>query len=143
MFVELKNAHAVYLDGDRQITEIRLGREGAFSVKLHDPWSDWRSYETLLLDLEYPSDAALPLTIRVHDEAHLRGDPPHRDRFNRRIELMPGRHEIDISLVDIASAPANRNMDLSRIDGLVLFGSITDAGARFLIHGIRLERSRQ
>ena len=120
------------------IADGRSEDEAAAQIRLPQ-YADWRGYEALVLDIEIPGDAPLPLTIRVHDEAHLRGEQPHEDRFNRRLEFSPGRQEMPIALLDVETAPDGRLMDMSQIDGLVLFGSDREAGRRFIIHDIRLE----
>lgn len=141
MFYSLKNAYVLFREdaNGRLITEVRFAKQGPSNIKFHDPWSDWRSFGTLRIDIDNLGTAALPLTIRIHDEAHLRGHQPHNDRFNRRLRIEPGRQSIEIALEEVITAPADRNMDMARIDGLVLFGSGREAGFRFILHDIRLE----
>ena len=141
IFYELNNASSIQtVNASRQFrNEFRFGQTGSSSIKFHDPWSDWRPYSKLDIDVDNLSTEPLALTIRIHDEAHLRGDQPHNDRFNRRLEFAPGRHEIRVELQDVRTAPVGREMQMGRIDGLVLFGTGSVAGARFVIHDIRLE----
>lgn len=142
MLYYLSNAHVLYRrsqPGDIFTTEVRFNDQGASSINFHDPWSDWRSYETLKLHIENLGREPFPLVIRIHDEQHLRGSQPHNDRFNRRLDITPGQNVIDIALDVIHSAPADRKMDLGRIDGIVIFESSNNAGRQFLLHDIRLE----
>lgn len=123
----------------RVASEFRFGPIGSSRIHLHDPWSDWRPYQALVLDLENLGERTLQLTIRIHDEAHLRGDQPHDDRFNRLLEFLPGRQEIRIDLADVETAPRDRSMDMGHIDGVVLFGKEAAAGGQFVIHDVRLD----
>jgi VanZ family protein len=142
LFYHLNNALVRYVespDQGRIAPEFRFGSTGSSSIDFHDPWSDWRSYTALIIDIENLAPTTLPLTIRVHDEAHLIGDQPHNDRFNRVLEIVPGPQTIRIELADIEQAPASRDMEMEHIDGVVLFGSAQEAGSRFIIHDMRLE----
>lgn len=142
MFYDLHNALVLYRQlppGKRFATEVRFNSQGASSIKFHDPWSDWRSFEKLLIDVENLGSEPLPLRIRIHDEEHRLGDQPHSDRFNRRLEITSGRNIIEIALDDIKYAPVNRELNISRIDGIVIFGTVSEAGRRFILYDIRLE----
>lgn len=141
MFYALENAIVVIEDAgpDSILTEFRFGKRGASAVDFHDPWSDWSGYDHLVIDLENLNSDELRLTIRIHDELHLRGDQPYEDRFNRRLEFEVGREPIRIAVADIESAPAERRLDIQHIDGVVIFGTENQAGSRFIIHDIRLE----
>jgi len=143
LFYYLNNAQVQFVGGSepgRIAHMITFGAAGSSSIDFHDPWSDWRPYRALVLDIDIPGDKPLPLMIRIHDKAHLRGDQPHEDRFNRLLELAPGRESIRIELADIEQAPAGRYMDMGHIDGVVLFGAAKEAGRRFIIHDLRLEQ---
>jgi VanZ family protein len=143
IFYNLNNAQVQFVragEPGRIAHRITFGAAGSSSINFHDPWSDWRAYQVLVLDVDNPGDEPLPLTIRVHDEAHLRGDQPHEDRFNRLLELAPGRNSIRIDLADVEQAPTGRDMDMGHIDGVVLFGTAKEAGRRFIIHDLRLEQ---
>jgi hypothetical protein len=142
LFYFLNNATMRFASADDEADiapEFRFNKTGSSSINFHDPWSDWRPYQALVLDIDNLDTKTLPLTIRIHDEAHLIGDQPHEDRFNRLLDLAPGRHSINLDLADVEQAPDGRDMDMGHIDGLVLFGTEKEAGSRFVIHDIRLE----
>ena len=141
LFYFLNNAQVQFVRSDevgRIAHKIVFGKTGSSSIDFHDPWSDWQGYQVLVLDIENTGDATLPLTIRIHDEEHLTGDQPHEDRFNRLLEIAPGRQSISIDLAEVEQAPTGRNMDMGHIDGVVIFGSEREAGSRFVIHDLRL-----
>ena len=142
LFYHLNNATVRFVSPDDRAgiaPEFHFKKIGSSSIDFHDPWSDWRTNQALVLDVDNLDSKTLPLTIRIHDEAHLIGDQPHEDRFNRRLDLAPGRQSITIDLAEIEQAPDGRDMDMGHIDGLVLFGTEREAGSRFVIHDIRLE----
>lgn len=105
------------------------------AIHFRNVYPDWRDYEELAIDIEVRSMEPFQLTVRVHDEDHLRGSQPHSDRYNRYFVLDPGRTVIGIPLGEIAQGPADRQLDLASIDGLVLF---SDQDPRD--HTVRLHR---
>jgi hypothetical protein len=42
-------------------------------------------------------------------------------------------------LSDIQNAPADRQMNMAEIDGLMIFATRQESGRRFVLHEIRLE----
>ena len=114
--------------------------EGAWpGLIFHDVWPDWRDYSTLVVELGLEGDAPLEINIRVHDHVHKLGDQPYNDRFNLSYELQPGRHTLRIPLEQIHNAPKGRRMDLSQIEGIVVFCSSEHAGRQFQLLEMRLE----
>jgi hypothetical protein len=94
-------------------------------VDFLEPAADWSGYRELVLDLTNPSQAALPLTLRVHDSAH---DQSYDDRYNGTVVLPPAqRAVVAIPLADIERGPRDRQLDLSSIADLMLFLSLADA----------------
>lgn len=115
-------------------------RDGAWpGVVFHDVWPDWTAHSSLVVELSLPDAAPLTVHIRVHDRAHRVGEQPYNDRFNVRRELAPGWNTVRIPLETIRNAPLGRQMDLSQIDGIVVFCAPKDAGRRFDLISIRLE----
>jgi hypothetical protein len=105
-------------------------------VSLDEPYPDWRAYHRLAFTVVSDLDAPLKLTIRVHDAAH---DQRYADRFNRTLTIAPGVNRIVIPLDDIRTAPDRREMDLSRIRGIVIFGYQLATPARVFLGPLRLE----
>lgn len=108
-------------------------------IIFHDIWPNWEPYSTLVIVIENPEFESLPINIRVHDRAHTLGDQPYNDRFNMTHSMQPGHYTLQISLEQIRNAPEARQMDLSQIDGIVVFCSSKDAGRVFSLIEIRLE----
>lgn len=141
-FFRLQNAdlrNIVRADGGSVSAEITL-RSGPWpGIVFHDLWPNWEPYSTLVIDLENPESEPIPISIRVHDRTHINGDQPYNDRFSRSIELAPGRHVLQFALTDIQNAPADRQMNLAAIEGLVVFCNQREAGRQFVLHGMRLK----
>ena len=127
-------------DTGRTSAHIRLDDGPWPGVLFHDLYPSWDDYGALVIELENPESTALDLNLRVDDEAHrFGGNQRYSDRFNLQFELPPGKKTLRIPLADIAEGPADRKMDLSSIDGMVIFAIRKNAGRTFVIHGIRLE----
>jgi VanZ family protein len=104
-----------------------------------EPSPDWRRYRRLRIDVTNSGKNELTLGLRIHD---IGGGQEYDDRFNREFEIEAGtRRVLDVKLADIASSPANRTLDLSRIGGLVLFrvSSATPHPAEFILTRVWLE----
>lgn len=106
-------------------------------VAFPEVWMDWTDFDALVVELENRDKRDLPITIRVHDQAH-RDSQRYSDRFNRRIILEPGRHSLQIDLADIRDAPSGRQMDLATIDEVMLFATQDQGGRQFFLHDLRL-----
>ena len=106
-------------------------------VSFHEPVPDWRTFQTLLIDVANPADEPLNLAVRVHDRLHKRA---FRDRFNRRFELAAGeRRTLRIPLEDIHHAPRTRLMDMGHISDITLFRGEHTGSRKLLIYSLRLE----
>jgi hypothetical protein len=105
-------------------------------VTLDEPFPDWRGYERLRFTVVSDLDAPLRLTIRVHDALH---DQRFEDRFNRTLTIAPGVNRLVIPLADIRTAPDRREMDMSRIRGIILFGDRLSAPTHLFLGCLRLE----
>lgn len=127
-----------------QVTGKKIGiitlEEGAWpGILFNDVSPDWRGYSALVVELGLEGNAPLKINVRVHDRAHKLGKQPYKDRFNLSYELQPGRHTLRIPLEQIRNAPKDRQMDLSDIEGIVVFCSANNAGRQFQLVEIRLE----
>jgi hypothetical protein len=137
-YVERNSVFPVIYDGDWPTrSEFMTFREMA--IDFRNLYPDWRNYSTLSIEMEVLSDLPFQLTVRVHDKDHLRGSQPRSDRFSRQYNLNPGPNVVDISLAEIESAPAKRQLDLSRIDGLVLFSNLDKNEHTVQLHRILLD----
>lgn len=111
--------HATH--GERSL-EVRLSPGEFPGVSLHWMGSDWRGYDWLCFDAFLEGDTPLAITVRIHDREHDRKDEQnYSDRFNRRIVLQPGAQQVRISLQEVKSAPATREMDMEHVVNINVF----------------------
>jgi len=87
---------------------------------LQDFSPDWRGYTYLSFSVYSWSPQAEKLRLRIDDtQAQNRRD----DRFERIIELPPGKTEIELPLAEIERGPHDRMLNLDRIKRIVLFSA--------------------
>ena len=112
-------------DEDPESVRLQFSQSRSRVLAHAEPLPDWRGYARLMVDLTNPDAKPLGLTLRVHDRMH---DNQATDRFNRHFTVAgAGRIVLATPLSEIARAPANRRMELSRIAGVMLFAG-GDAG---------------
>ncbi len=117
---------------------VEFGTAPYAGIMLEEPYPDWRTAHTLVLELRNPGDLDLPLALRVHDRAH---NLKFRDRINREFTLRGHeRLEIAIPIAEIEHAPADRLMDLSRIAGVAVFRDRGTMVGNFEVERILLRR---
>ena len=143
----LIQASAAYVERDRVFPDIYndawptrsefISLRG-MAIDFGNLYPDWSDYSTLTIEIEVESAQAFPLIVRVHDKEHLKGSQPHSDRFNRQFTLQPGSNVLEIPLAEIASGPTTRQLDLSRIDGLVLFSNEDQNEHKVRLHRVWL-----
>jgi hypothetical protein len=100
---------------------------------------DWRKFHVLKISVFNPDMQPLWVTIRIHDRMHDRGIQKYEDRFNRRVLLKSGWNHIEFDLNEVASAPAQRRMDLGQVRGLGIFASSLQAPRVIYVDNVRLE----
>lgn len=105
-------------------------------ITIREPYPDWRGYHRLVVTIVSELDSPLPLTIRVHDRWH---DQRMADRFNRSLTVAPGVNHLVIPLEAIRQAPDRREMDMSAIRGIIIFGYRLESPVRVFIGPVRLE----
>ena len=105
---------------------------GMSSLEIHP---DWSRHETLVIDFYNPGKP-LNLSLRVHDRAH---NQQHKDRFNTIVRLPGGPTQARIPLARIHKAPEVRIMDMTHIQGLVMYSYRLARPATVYVDNIRLE----
>jgi VanZ family protein len=117
---------------------VTLGTAPSAGITFEEPYPDWHTANTLVLDLRNSGEIDLPLSIRVHDLAH---NFQFDDRFNREFTLPAHeRLEIAIPISEIEHAPAGRVLDLSRIAGAVVFRARGATTGSFEVERMLLRR---
>jgi hypothetical protein len=125
--------------GDPPSVHCRIRRQPSRVLSHTEPIPDWRPFTRLMIDLTNPESKSLMLTLRIHDRLH---NNEYSDRFNRRINL-PARTRltVEIPVIEISAGPRLRQMDVSRIAGIMLFAGDGPelSGRSFYITRIWLE----
>lgn len=125
-------------EDDHKVANITFGPGPWPGVTFHDLWPDWRDYSMLIVELSNAGSEPLEINLRVHDQAHLQHDQMHIDRFNTSFTLNPGKHVLQIPLEKIQQSPRDRLMDLSKIEGIIIFGRSSIEKKSFYVHEISL-----
>ena len=124
---------------DHKFAHVTVGDGPWPGLAFHDVWPDWRGYSTLIIDLEIGENEPLEFNVRVHDQAHKSYDNAYTDRYSKTFVLESGRHTLQIPLEDIRTAPRDRQMDLSRIEEIIVFSRESNAGRTISLFEIRLQ----
>jgi len=138
-FIELRNCEAISGHAGDPALRVRCYGNDWPGISNFEPSPDWRRFHRLRIDVTNPGEGELTLGLRIHD---IGGGQEYEDRFNREFVIGAGtRRVVDVNLEDIASSPANRTLDLSRIGGLVLFRAspATPHPAEFILTRVWLE----
>jgi len=123
--------------GERGLWE-RDAERLAWSVAVTEVPADWRRWNTLVVELFNPAPVGKPMQLRIFDD---RSDGlATRDGYIDLITLPPRRRiRWTVSLHDIATAPADRRIDLSRVRGLLLTSSADERSPDLYVLNMRLE----
>lgn len=96
---------------------------------------DWRGYSALGLSIYNPDPDPLQITVSIRDREHDKQGGAYKDRFNRIFTLNQGWTDLRIPVVEIAAAPADRTLDLSRLTAVAVFAvSLPEPRTIFLDH---------
>ena len=122
--------------GDKnQLFRIRFDAGSFPGVSIIEPAPDWSAYRNLRFKVASGYDENMDLFVRIHDRKH---DNNYQDRFNQKFIIHPGLNEIVIPLAQIEKGPLNRDLDLARIAGLILFSSEVEKSRLLEISNIYL-----
>ena len=83
------------------------------------------------------------LNLRIHDQHHRNSNWDYSDRFNQKIGLTSGWNEITIDLNLVRLQPSNRNIDMSKIEKIIIFSNNYQTSVRLYFDDFRLENFEQ
>jgi hypothetical protein len=101
---------------------------------------NWLGYSWVQFSLYNTTTHELLIYLKIYDRSHTERGYEYSDRFNRTLPLMPGWNDYNISLNEIAFAPQDRTMDLSKIASFSLFLSSLDKPMTLYLDYLRLSR---
>ena len=128
-------------DHARSLT-INMTPGGFSGAILNDLPADWRSFDGLELVLWNPNPQPLMLTLRINDRQHEETGAAYSDRFNKRLALSPGRNRVTLPLNTVATAPENREMNMSQIRRLMIFASDLATPKRVCLKSLQLTKTQ-
>jgi hypothetical protein len=110
---------------------------GRFSVlRLVDPFPDWTGYESLTFDAYSQLEAPVAVTLWVVDAQHLAGD---WGSFRRKLTIEPGVNRFEIPLSEIRTEPRERELDITRIRKVAIYGSRVESPFSLFLGELRLD----
>jgi VanZ family protein len=149
---EISSEAARWGGGSRQVLDHQIAYSGESSLRVelstqlysgvglkHFP-ADWSGYRLVRLHLYNPDVEPLELYFRIHDQLHRLHDSAHSDRFNSSFTLPQGWTKIEIPLAQVAAAPKNRSLEMTRIAGMLLFVGKLERPRSFNIDEVLLVR---
>lgn len=98
---------------------------------------DWAAYKEICFDVFNSGKEKIDLIVRVDDSPQ---NTDYADRYNKGFALLPGENKIRISLTVLKTSSGKRNIDLRRIEKLILFVVRPERKTQFYIDNIRLEK---
>lgn len=102
---------------------------------LQEPISGWNQFDSLLIDWYLPGERPYRFYLSIQDRWHTNKPT---DRFTRSMLLTPGSGTISVAVCEIASAPADRTIDLDHIQSIKLFPDLPDTAFVLYLDNIRL-----
>lgn len=121
---------------DKSLSSVRFNRGKYPGISVIEVEPDWSNYHLLRMNIFSEYERNIVLSLRVHDDKH---NQDFSDRFNVSLTIHPGLNEIGVPLDQIARGPANRELDLTNIAGIVLFVGRLDAPMRLEVGSFYLE----
>lgn len=103
---------------------------------IDEPARDWRGFTALQVKVRSLRNTGTEIRVRVHDQQH---NQEFLDRYDKAFELPDARERtLTIQLDAIRHGPANRELDLSAVRGIIIFQEGSRESPRFVVDEIRL-----
>ena len=107
---------------------------------IHEPYPDWRGYNTLQIQIFSLLDEPSKVTLRIEDK---RTEKPRGDRTDIPLEVAPGYNLYEIPMARIRAGPDGRRLRLHKIRRVGVFSSGADESFMLFFSDFRLvNRSR-
>jgi len=103
---------------------------------LHEPVADWSGYTALLFYVYSEATQPFKLALRINDRQH---NQEYEDRYTTSFKVMPGANSISIPLDEIRNGPVDRELDMQRIDKLMLFAVEPEQPLQFYLSNFYLD----
>jgi len=104
---------------------------------------DWTGFSNFSFRIFKEGTANHKLNLRIHDQRHRDSNWDYNDRFNQIINLASGWNNITIDLYLVREHPMNREIDMSKIEEIIIFSHYLPVNTRIYFDDFRLENSEQ
>lgn len=104
-------------------------------VMVHEPYTDWRGYNTLQIQVYSLLDDPRQLMLRVEDK---RIEKPRGDRTDLPLDVKPGYNLYEIPMERLISGPRDRNLRLNKIRRVGVFSTGSDEPFMLFFSDFRL-----
>ncbi len=121
---------------DNNVGRVDFSKNGSSNFMIVEPYPDWAGYENLSFSIFSDNPEIINIELRINDRQH---DKNYHDRFNQVLSINPGINNISIPLIDIQMAPKNRQMDMRKINLIILFMVQPENSITIYLDNFRLE----
>ena len=104
---------------------------------------DWTEFSSISFRVFNDDTNDHKLNLRIHDQHHRKSNWDYNDRFNQIINLTSGWNRITIDLNLVRVQPLNREIDMSKIEKIIIFSHYLPVNTRIYFDAFRLEISGQ
>lgn len=102
-----------------QVGKIIFSPRGRWpGISIRSVYQNWTEYTSLNFEIFSDQQTPVELEFRVDDEFH---NNQADDRFQQRLIIKPGLNRFSIPIADIRDAPAERTLNLTRIQKLMWY----------------------
>lgn len=121
---------------NRRVTAMILFEpEAGAGVMIHEPYPDWRGYNTLQIQIFSLLDEPREVTLRIEDK---RTEKPRGDRTDIPLEVAPGYNLYEIPMARIRTGPDGRRLRLHKIRRVGVFSNGADESFMLFFSDFRL-----
>lgn len=104
-------------------------------VMVHEPYTDWRGYNTLQVQIYSLLDEPTRVTLQVEDK---RSEKPRGDRTDLPLQVRPGYNLYEIPMEQIRTGPRGRALRLHKIRRVGIFSPGADDAFMLFFSDFRL-----
>jgi len=104
---------------------------------------DWTGFSSISFRIFNDDTNDRILNLRIHDQDHRASNWDYHDRFNQVIKLASGWNKITVDLNLVRVQPLNREIDMSKIEKIIIFSNYFQTSVRLYFDDFRLEKTDQ
>ncbi len=124
------------IDPPERVAHISFSPLKGGALVFNEPYPDWTGHTALVFELFHPGARTIKVGLRVDDGTR---SLLHGDRFNRHLFLEPGLNRLRVSMEEIVAGPAERELDISSIERIILYAVDPIGGYEIYLGPVLLE----